>query len=241
MKNLFIIIILFLTLASCRKDPKSVFSGQDGIAFYYKSGTEQDSMSYSFKANAIPKDRDTLYIKMRLVGKLANHDREISVVAGEGTTAIEGTHFILPKIVMPADSMLVNYPVVLLNATDLNTKTVKIVLKVADSKDLIKGTDGQADITTRNAVLFKINFSNNLIKPDYWNYIQGYIGAYSDARYEFMIKVLGTSNFRPTTKGGLLTYPDFLNFSTILKDALDEHERIHGPLMDENKVRVTFP
>lgn len=240
MKNLFIICLLFLTLFSCKKDPQSIFSGQDGIAFYYRSGSEQDSVSYSFKANAKPTTRDTVFLKMRLVGKLAKHDRAIAVVAGPGTTAVEGTHFILPEMVMPADSMEVMYPVVLLNAVDLSNKTVRLVLAVADSKDLIKGTVGQADYSTRNTDIFKINFSNNLIKPDYWNYIAGYVGPYSDVRYQFMIDVLGTSNFRPTTKGGLLTYPEFLNFKAVLQTALGEYEKINGPLMDENDLRVTF-
>ncbi|TDQ72240.1 DUF4843 domain-containing protein [Sphingobacterium yanglingense] len=240
MKNIFIIGLLFLSLASCRKDPQSVFSGQDGVTFYYKSGPEQDSVSYSFKANVVPKTKDTVYIKMRLVGKLANYDREISVVADKGSTAVEGTHFILPKTFMQADSFEVRYPVVLLNSPDLVSKTVRLVLRVADSKDLIVGTVGQADYSTRNTAVFKINFSNNLIKPDYWDYIGGYVGPYSNVRYQFMIDALGTSNFRPNTKGGLLTYPDFLNFKAVLGTALNEYEKKNGPLMDENNLRITF-
>lgn len=240
MKNIFILALLIFLFVSCKKDPQSIFSGRDGISFYYKSGPEQDSISYSFKANVVPKTKDTVYIKMRLVGKLANRDREILVVPGEGTTAIEGTHFILPNIVMPADSLEVKYPVVLLNAADLSSKTVRLVLRVAESKDLIVGTIGQADFSTRNTSLFKINFSNNLIQPDYWNYIAGYVGGYSAVRYQFMIDVLGTSNFRPTTKGGLLTYPDFLNFKAVLNTALKEYEETNGPLMDENNLRITF-
>lgn len=241
MKNIFILGLLILSFVSCKKDPQAIFSGRDGIIFYYKSGSEQDSVSYSFKANAIPKSKDTVYIKMRLVGKLANHDREILVVPDDGTTAVEGIHFILPKVVMPAGSLEVRYPVVLLNAADLSSKAVRLVLRVAESKDLIVGTVGQADFSTRNTARFKINFSNNLIRPDYWDYIAGYVGPYSAVRYQFMIDALGTSNFRPTTKGGLLTYPDFLNFKAVLKTALDEYEKVNGPLMDENELRVTFP
>lgn len=236
-----IILLVVMVLLSCRKDPQSIFSGKDGIAFYYLSGPEQDSVSYSFSGSKIPKTRDTVYVKMRLLGKLSKQPREILVVPGTGTTAIAGTHFILPNIVMPADSFEVKYPVVLLNAPDLKTKTVRLVLNIAESKDLVVGTLGQANTTTRNVVQFKINFSNNLIKPDYWSYIQGYLGEYSAVKYQFMIDVFGTSNFRPTTKGGLITYAEYLNFRAVLRNALDAYEKVNGPLMDENNLRVTFP
>lgn len=241
MKYLFTICAMLGILASCKKDPQSVFSGKDGIAFYYKSGAEQDSISYSFKFNLMPKVKDTVWIKMRLVGKLSKQPRQIKIVAAAGTTAIEGTHFILPDFSLPADSFQVRFPLILLAASDLENKSVRLVMQVADSKDLIAGTRGQADQTTANTTQFKVNFSKGLIKPDYWSYIASYIGEYSKVRYQFMIDVFGTTNFRPDTKGGIITYPQWVNIKGKLRNALDVYVSQHGPLIDEDGGKVEFP
>lgn len=241
MKYLLTICSMLIVLASCKKDPQSKFSGTDGIAFYYQSGAEQDSISYSFKFNQVPKTRDTIWIKMRLVGKLSKQQRQIKIVAGPGTTATEGTHFILPDFYLPADSFKVKYPLILLAAPDLTNKAVRLVMQVADSKDLIAGTRGQTDASTANTVLFKVNFSSRLIKPDYWNYISYYIGEYSEVRYQFMIDVFGTADFRPDTKGGVIGYAQWVNIKGKLRNALDAYVAQHGPLIDENGVRVEFP
>jgi len=235
------IILVMLMLASCKKDPDATFSGKDGITFYYKSGAEQDSVSYSFKFNKVPKTRDTVWIKMRLVGKLSHQPRKIKVVAGPGSTAIQGSHFILPEIYLPADSFRVKYPLVLLSNDDLNTKAVRLVVQIADTEDLVVGTKGQADMTTANTIQFKVNFSNRLIKPDYWNYIAYYIGEYSAVRYQFMIDVFGTSDFRPDSKGGIIGYAQWVNIKGKLRNALDAYVSQHGPLLDENGAKVEFP
>ncbi|MDR6782380.1 hypothetical protein ABIE26_001132 [Pedobacter africanus] len=240
MNKIFTFCMMLMALASCKKDPQSVFSGKDGITFFYKSGQEQDSVSYSFKLNQ-PKTRDTVWIKMRLVGKLSGQQRQIKIVAGAGTTATEGKHFILPDFYLPADSFQVKYPLVLLSTTDLNSKAVRLVMQVAESKDLIIGTRGQADVSTANTVAFKVNFSNRLIKPDYWNYISYYIGEYSEVRYQFMIDTFGMSDFRPDTKGGIITYAQWVNIKGKLRNALDAYVSKNGPLIDENGGKVEFP
>jgi hypothetical protein len=118
MKYLSIIVVVLMLLVSCKKGPQAVFSGKDGITFYYKSGAEQDSISYSFSFNTTPKAKDTVWVKMRLVGNLSKQQRQIKVVAGPGSSAIEGKHFILPDYYLPADSFQVKYPVVLLSSPD---------------------------------------------------------------------------------------------------------------------------
>ena len=241
MNKILTLCMLLMVLASCKKDPQSVFSGKDGITFYYKSGLEQDSVSYSFKLNQVPKARDTVWVKMRLVGKLSKQARQIKIIAGPGTTATEGKHFILPDFSLPADSFQVKYPLVLLSTPDLDSKAVRLVMQIAESPDLIVGTRGQADVSTANTVQFKVNFSNRLIKPDYWNYIAYYIGEYSAVRYQFMIDTFGMSDFRPDTKGGIIGYAQWVNIKGKLRNALDAYVSKNGPLIDENGGKVEFP
>ncbi len=241
MKLLSIIFVILMFLVSCKKGPQAVFSGKDGITFYYQAGLEQDSVSYSFSSNTTPKLKDTIWVKMRLVGKLSSQNRQIKVITGPGSSAIEGKDYILPDYYLPADSFKVRYPVVLLSTPDIDNKDVRLVMQVADSKDLVIGTKGAADNSTANTVTFKINFSNRLIKPDYWNYIAPYIGEYSRARYQFMIDVYGTANFRPDTKGGIIGYAQWVNIKGRLRNAMDAYVLLNGPLIDENGAIVEFP
>ena len=233
--------VVLMVLASCKKDPSAVFTGKDAISFYYRSGRETDSMSYSFKFNQIPKSRDTLWIKMRLIGNLSNQRREIKIVAGAGSTAIEGKHFILPPFYLPADSFMIKYPLILLSTPDLDNKAVRLVMQIEDSKDLAVGTRGQADMTTANVFRFKVNFSNQLIKPSYWGDISSYVGEYSATKYQFMIDVVGTSDFRPDYLGGTISGSQLSNIQVKLRNTLKVYTSQHGPLKDENGENVEFP
>lgn len=240
MKNIFIILIVFLTFTACKKIEIEKFSGKPSIAIY-SIGAEIDSTNFTFGGLPTAKTQDTVFIKMRIVGRTSNQPREISVEAGPKTTAIEGVNYRFPKIMLPANAITINYPVVLINSPDLLTKTVKLVVRVKANENFERGATGQADFSTRNIAEFKINFNNQFIKPDYWNFIQFYFGDYSDVKYKFMIKTLGFSDFRPISKGGTITYSDFLNYTVELANALDVYNANNAQLVDENGIDVTFP
>lgn len=242
MKNIIIILFVLLLFGACKKAELMRFEALDGIAFYLNSGSELDSANYSFSGlSTTVKPKDTIWLKMRTTGRASNQDREISVVPTSVTTGVQGVNFILPKIVLPAHKFEIRYPIVLLNTPDLLTKTYKLVVAIAQSKDLVIGAPGQADFSTRNIVRYTINFNNQVIKPSYWNYLQGYFGTYSDVKYKFMISSLGITDFKPTTLGGPITYEQYLIYAGRVKNALDAYEAINGPLLDENKLRVVFP
>jgi len=233
--------MMLVILASCKKDPQSTFSGKNGIVFYYFNGLPEDYISYSFKFNKIPKTRDTILLKMRLVGKLSSQARKIKVVTGSGTTAIEGTHFILPDISLPADSFEVSYPVVLLKTLDLDNKEVRLVIEVAENNELEPATLGTAEGGRIYFHATTIDFSNRLVKPPFWDSNKAKVGEYSRVKYEFIISVLGVVDFRAIPNGGQLTFAQFFNLSAKLKNALQEYVLKNGPLIDENGLPVEFP
>ena len=241
MKNITLILLTLITLSACKKDKTEVFNSKAGISFYYFPGLGPDSTNYSFANQIEQKLRDTLYIGMRVMGATVKFDREIEVKALPATTATEGVHFILPKIMLPADSLTVKYPIILINTADLKTNTYHLEIAVAENKDFIQGAIGQANVTTRNIALYKINFNNQLIKPDYWIYIANYFGDYSNVKYRFMIDVCGFSDFKPDSIGGPLSYSDFLNYNVRLKNALREYTILNGPTLDENGQEISFP
>lgn len=240
MKNISVILILMLAFAACKKEDIDKFSGKDSIAFYIQ-GQEADSTNFTFGGLPTSKSQDTIFVKMRVVGRISNQAKAITVEAAPGTTAVEGVHYILPKMVLPADSFTLRYPIVLLNAPDLLNKTYKLVVRVKANENFESGAVGGANTVSRNIAQYKINFNNQFIKPDYWNYIQNYFGDYSDVKFKFMISTLGFSDFRPPAKGGTITYSEFLNYKVQLRNALDAYNALHGTLVDENGLEVLFP
>lgn len=224
----------------------------DGIAFYIAgNGTEADSLSYSFAYNTEVLEKDTIFIKMRLVGKLSDSDRAIKVIADEGTTAIAGTHYKLPDIVLPAGEGTIDYPLVLFNTADLKTNDYKIKLKIVASDDLKVGAigrevgttnivNGSASVTstTINLDHYTVNFNNKLSEPSYWTDLTYYdYGTFSVTKFQFMLKTLGADlmNSAPTW-----TYNQTLNYRIKLINALTAYEATNGPLLDENGVQVKF-
>lgn len=236
MKNIIVILLLALSFTACKKEKVEGYKGGTGIYFYNIYG---DSVNYSFANQVGIVVTDTIFVDMQVMGPLSDQPRDVLVVPAEGTTAVEGTHYKLPKMVLPANQYTLRYPVVIYNAPDLKTKTVRLVLKVGQSKDLGQGASGYSNV--RGHVSYKINFNNQMIKPDYWLYIQNYFGDYSNVKYKFMIDVLGISNLRPDVNGGTIPYSDFINYNGTLKNALEAYNALHGPLLDETGKEVSFP
>lgn len=228
-------------MMACSKETVQPYDSTAGVAFYIKSdGTEADSISYSFALQAGAKTKDTIFVRMRIVGAPATVNRRIKIKAGIGTTAREGVDYELPAIDMPADSVAVLYPIVLIKSAHLDTATVRLVAEVANSEDFEPGTTGLETGGTINVHTFTVDFNNQLIMPGYWSLIDGYFGAYSKVRYRFMISVFGTADFAPVEVGGTLTYADLLNYPVRLRNALAEYEAGNGPLIDEFGNQVTF-
>ena len=238
MKNIIIILLLILSILSCKKAKFDGYEAGNGM-YFYTLNRINNIINYSFANQAGVKTKDTIFVDMKLMGKISKQPREVSVVETSGTTAIKGTHFILPKVILPADSFHLRYPVVLLNTEDLKTKTYRLVIKVEENKDFIQGATGYSNVWGYGSI--EINFNNQIIKPDYWAYIQGYFGDYSNVKYKFMIDTLGLSDFRPIHIGGNITYSEFLNYNGKLKNALEAYMAKQGPLIDENGKQVSFP
>lgn len=223
----------------------------DGIAFFIDGSNEADSLSYSFAYNTEELEKDTIFIKMRLVGKYKDADRAIKVIADEGTTATAGVHYELPDIVLPAGEGYINYPLVLFNTDDLKTKDYKIKLKITDSDDLKVGAVGRevgtttlvngaasTTGTTINLDHYTVNFNNKLSQPDYWTNLTNYgYGTFSVTKFQFMLKILG-SELMTTVNDW--SYNQTLNYRIKLINALNEYQAANGPLLDENGVQVKF-
>lgn len=245
MQKFIIILAGFVLLASCHKPETIRYLEQDAaISFYYPRTIETDSIIYSFANQFEVKTRDTVFLKMRINGMPVNKPRAIAVAAAEGTTAKENVHFILPKINLPADSITINYPVVLLNTPDLKDTTLSLFVKIVPTEDFKPGAVGTIGTTSLTVLVnnYKIKFSNRLMPPGFnWNYLRSYFGVYSDVKYDFMIKNLKVSDFRPASVGGNLSTADLLSLGQKISAILKQYELTNGPLLDENGRVIMFP
>jgi hypothetical protein len=234
MKYLFLVIIA-ITLFSCKKQEVETYSGGDGVNFYVTT-YEPDSISYSFAFSVLPKQRDTVFFKMRVLGAASDKPRTISVKAGAGTTARKGIDYELPDMILPAGQLTVLYPIVLLNSPEMLNKTFRLVAEVAESKDLVSGATGTeigGTITLKNV---RVDITNQIVKPTYWPSIEGAFGLFSVTKFKFMIQVTGLTDFSEEAIG----IDGYYNLPVKLRNALAEYEAINGPLINESGNRVTF-
>lgn len=239
MKRLSYLFIL-LCLTSCKDEPLSNYIGKDGIVFYYDRVRKTDAITYSFQFNPTPVDVDTVWLDMRLVGKLSDSPRRITVKAAEHSTAKEGVHFrIVDDIMLPANQYLTKYPVVVLNAPGLDKEIVALHLDVSDNEDLEIGATGDLGKDGIQTTRFNIYITNQLIKPIHWEIrLKPFLGIYSKKKYEFVIATIGTHDLDGIYA---FSYADLINLKAIMKNALQRYERENGPLIDENNEIITFP
>lgn len=231
---------LMLLLIACKKVVTPLYEGGQGLYFNDTEGGEDwqvdkqgDSISYSFANQVKIKMMDTVFLKMKALGKLSDKDRVVQLEAVGSTNATEGVHYKLPKIVLPAGQYRLQYPVILYNVPDLKEKTLRLELKVAPNNDFVEGS-GISSVR-KSFTRFKINFNNRLIKPVYWD--NGIFGEYSDVKYRFMMETLSISDFSFETNG----YSEIINYSGAMYRALETYTALHGPMLDELGRVIYFP
>lgn len=248
-----ILFLIVLLTCSCEKSEiMTIDPDNAGIAFFIVSnGSATDSLSYSFAYNTSEIEKDTVFINMRLTGETKPFDREIGVEAAEGTTAVLGKDFELPKIILPAGASTVKYPLVLFNTPALLTDDLRILLKVTETKDLKIGALGreigtstiidgnlQISATTVNTDRYLIKFNNKLSEPDYWAELQYYgYGTFSITKFQFMLKILGTEKMDVVLEWN---YNQTIGYLVQMQNALADYEAANGPMVDENGLPVVF-
>lgn len=246
MKYLLYVTIVF-SLFSCKKEAVETYQGKDGVSFF--AYTDQQlhttaTRSYSFAFQKTVKTRDTMYIPLRLTGKLSDQPRTVLLKTAEGTTATAGVDFELKEVAIPPGVSMFNYPLVLINSVGMASNVYRIVLEPAETKDFTLGTLGQTPPTTtvqteENFRYLKIDVSNMYTRPAYWDILEGDFGEFSAGKYKFMVKVLDITDFSYENIG----LDGYLNFPVTLRNALAAYEAANGPWLDENENSqpISFP
>lgn len=220
---------------ACKKDKVETYSGDNGIAFY-RGEYEEDSLTYSFAFSLTQKQKDTVMLRMRILGPAATYDRKLKVHAVAGTNAREGKDYILPEFTVPAGAITVQYPVVLLNSPEMTTQNFRIVLEMSPNQDFVQGATGIEIGSTVSIKQYILNVSNQFVEPSYWSDVSGAFGSFSVTRFRFMMQVTGLTDFSYEAIGN----DGYYNLPVTLAVELAAYEAVNGPLIDERGNRVTF-
>lgn len=206
MKKIIILSIVFLSLlgfTSCTQDEIDTFKENDNIYFspaVYKYvtinggvGILTDSTGINFGWDSPTITKRVYRIPIRVQGNLSNVDRVVKLTVDPSTTAIEGTHYSLPKnIVMRAGKQVDTVDVTVFRTPDMKTKRFTLVLNLEDNDQF--STKMKSTIVdpltkkTMSYIRFKLSFDDILAQPAGW--YAGYYGTFSLKKFYLMVDLM---------------------------------------------------
>ena len=242
--NKMLIFLFCLLIFSCKQNDEYDFRGENQI--YIASG---DSTMFSFAVKPTNYRIHEIRIPVRITGSAISTDREIRVdidnertqYAKEGLPE-NGGHYVVEKCILPKDS--VNTAVIIRLYRDNIKSTMKELEKEEENMSLainIIPNGGFLGDMGEDRLCYIVAFNDRLTIPGNWVYLRPYFGAPSLVKYQFIIDVLGISEF-PTFGANAYTQGELYYFQDKMRIALNKYnkENPDAPLKDENGNRVTF-
>jgi hypothetical protein len=239
-----------LLIVSCEENERMPYSSEPRVYFFEQillpGGLYEDvfEKTYTFADKSSDVTEDTVYIKTRIMGYAADHDRNFKAVVVSDSSAVaeyEGvTYYKVLDGYVKAGEVEGYLPLLVYRTSLIKDSTLQITLHIVDAD----GYDLEAGV--RENLNFNVSWGDKLVKPANWDTDLAYFfGTYSDTKYQFVIDVLGISTFtiyaryNPT---GQYTTAAMYDFAARLKDALKIYNAANDPdLTDENGQLVTFP
>lgn len=231
-------IICFLSVVifvGCTKQEVQRYSSSNTLTFY-KDQYASDSLHFSFATDVgLNVVVDTLYLKMRVAGTVADHDRVVQIETAAGTTARIGVDFKLPGTVLHSGQTDVLYPLILFRTPEMKLTTFRLALipKASDDFDA-NGPTGLEIGGTVSLDTLIVNVNDQVTEPTWWADVASDFGSYSAVKYQFMIQTMGYSDFSS------LSTPQYYNAVIKLRNALAAYEKENGELIDEFGNPVSF-
>ena len=223
-----------LALASCSNDD-FLYHDQARVRLVgpenYTAGS--DSLNYTFSTAASDVQEMVMPVDVEVMGPVADHDRIASVAVDETKTTAGSDLYSLPKTVtVEAGKSKAVLQVTLKRSALLQTKAVRLYLKVEATSDFAVGVNEQ------NHLL--LIWSDMISKPANWDDdLKEFFGEYSDAKYRFMLaNAEGMGEFDTDT----MTWAELQSYKIKFVNALNAYNEAHpdSPLTDEDGVLVSF-
>jgi hypothetical protein len=248
----FVLYALNICLSGCNKNklPKPLNATQPSVYFYLvnDNGKVQgfDSVnvdpvfnrtfSFFYLLNNSIQTDTVLLPEIHISGVASKQDRPINLVALDSSTAVAGTHYKIIGNSMPAGAYSTRFKLVLYRTPDLDTKTVKLFLKIlpnssfpAITRDTV--TSGIGFYTQNN---FSIQFTSQLIQSPYWDDVSYRFGLWSKVKYLFIYD--NTGSYLGVTANNTDEQNNLYNTYLKASSALNTYNAAHptDSLKDEN-------
>lgn len=247
---MFLSALMVFGLASCSENEREYFdSNYSALNIWLgNANSVSDSVIYNYSYHV---GEGTVPFQVRVTGVPADYDREFVLEAFDGDiTEAEGS-YTLQTYVLPAGEITASFSITFNSANLKNPDSFKktdghLRLRVRENKDFVTGA---GELSVLNIVL-----KNDISKPTTWDdgvyytTYANYFGAYSRAKYQFMIETLGYMDFT-IAWGSAMGYNEETNsitssYATVLaqylQQKLDEYNETHPTLVDDSGEPVSF-
>lgn len=206
-KSIITILVIFLTISSCKKAELITYNHNAGI-YFNLSKNERDSIVYSF-AYDITKSSDTINIPVSISGLRENRDRVYQAyVETDSSSAQEGFHYkkLEEGYAISAGEGKSFLPLIVYNTPDLEENSVSVIIKLKESSDF--------NVDNPQIIRAKVVFSARLEEPIWWSM---WLGEYSRTKHQLFI--IATDQTSLTMDG--LDAPKNLYFVDLLRIMLN--------------------
>lgn len=190
MKRLYVVTILCCWLIGCSKDAIDEY-GETNYLYLANDSTSIEEVTpfeYSFAFHP-GTDTDTIPVLVKLVGKLSEQDRPVTLaVDASQTTALANDYELAAPMVLRAGRAVDTIGLVLHRSDRLKTQKFKIRLMLHSNEHFQLGPPANQYID--------ITFSDMIARPAWWNDIvdRNFLGPYSDNKYRLFIEAVGIAD-----------------------------------------------
>lgn len=190
MKRLFVATILCYSLMSCTKDAVDEYGEINYVYLANDSASINEVVpieySFAFHPGA---DRDTVPVLVKLIGKLSDQDRVVTLtVDASETTAQAGDYELPAPMVLRAGRAVDTIALVLHNSDRLKTEKFRIRLMLNENEHFRLGPPDNRYID--------ITFSDMIARPGWWDNVveTNFLARYSDNKYRLFIEATGIAD-----------------------------------------------
>jgi len=250
-------IISFAVLAGC------ILTGCEKKEYLYRDSTARiwlgvresvnigpvvDSAISSFALKPATVLYDTVYIGANITGNAAPVDRPFKLEVVSDSTNVLSSDYTIGAAVMPANAFTVRIPVIVkknVQGLNLAKQKAQVMVRFVPDENFQQGTPGVWNFVGDNSFnRFRIIWFNFLPQPPTWVAIITVAGAFTQAKYKFIIDQLGISEFS-RFQGNFVALN---SFQAALRKALSDYNsnpanagRPEGwPYLDDNGTPLTF-
>lgn len=254
MKKMILMLMVALTIASCKKDQYYLFNDAARIQFgpsrdriYDPAYNLTDTLKpITFFYDEPSITEDTVFFDVYAIGRVANVDRSFTleqVQVSNVLNAIPGTHYVAfnePRAsrhyVIKADSVHAKVPIIILRDPGLKTSTPVLKFNVV--------TDKNFQVGEIKNLWRKVVMTDRLSQPAAWNAtITLFFGKYSVEKHKFMIETTGDKWDQAYFTYVMTDFSMVQYYQAIFQTAVLDYNKAHPgePKRDENKELITFP